>query len=175
MQKPPPIVTTIGAAARQAGVGVETIRFYERSGLVGQPAKPAAAGARHYPPATVARIRFIRQAQQLGFTLRQIGELLALRAAPGADSAEVRAAAQAKLAEVEHKMAQLREVRAALRTLLAACPGGGGLEACSIMDALTQPSRRQTPRDNGGTDEDHDFPDQRHTVRRLRRDRQNAA
>jgi len=175
MQKPPPLVTTIGAAARQAGVGVETIRFYERSLLVRQPSKPAAAGARHYPPETVARIRFIRQAQQLGFTLRQIGELLALRAAPDADCADVRIAAEAKLAEVARKMAQLRAVRAALKTLLAACPGGGGLEACSIMDALTHPSRRQTPRDNGGTDADHDFPDQRHALRRLRRDRQDVA
>nr|MDA8249615.1 MerR family transcriptional regulator [Rhodospirillales bacterium] len=66
MQKPPPLVTTIGAAARQAGVSVETIRFYERSLLVRQPSKSAASGARHYPPETVARIRFIRQAQQLG-------------------------------------------------------------------------------------------------------------
>jgi len=174
MQTRPPLVTTIGVAARQARVGVETIRFYERRGLVRQPSKPAASGARHYPPETVARIRFIRQAQQLGFSLHQIAELLALRAAPDADSADVRAAAQAKLAEVERKMAQLREVRAALRTLLAACPGGGGLEACSIMDALTRPSRL-TPSGNGDTDEDHDFPDQRHAVRRLRRNRQNAA
>ena len=175
MQKPPSLVTTIGAAARQAGIGVETIRFYERRGLVSQPGKPAASGARHYPLETVARLRFIRQAQQLGFSLRQIADLLALRAAPDADSAEVRIAAQARLAEIERKMAQLREMRAALRTLLAACPGGGGLECCSIMDALTHPSRRQTPRDNGGTDEDHDLPDQRHAVRRLRRDRQDVA
>ena len=152
----------------------ETIRFYERSLLVRQPSKPEAAGARHYPPETVARIRFIRQAQQLGFTLRQIGELLALRAAPDADCAEVRAAVEAKLAEVARKMAQLREMRAALRTLLAACPGGGGLEACSIMDALTYPSR-PTPSANGGTNEDHDFPDRGHALRRLRRDRQDVA
>ncbi|MDA8249748.1 MAG: MerR family DNA-binding protein [Rhodospirillales bacterium] len=171
MQKPSSIVTTIVAAARQAGVGVETIRFYQRRGLVRQPGKPAASGARHYPPETVARIRFIRQAQQLGFTLRQIGELLALRAAPDADCAEVRAAAEAKLAEVARKMAQLREMRAALRTLLAVCPGGGGLEACSIMGALTHPFR-PTPSANGGTDADYDFPDRRHALRRLRRDRQ---
>ena len=174
MRTQSPLVITIGTAARQAGVGVETIRFYERRGLVRQPGKPAASGARHYPPETVARIRFIRQAQQLGFSLRQIADLLALRAAPDADSAEVRIAAQARLAEIERKMAQLREMRAALRTLLAACPGGGGLEACSIMDALTHPSR-PTPSDNGGTDEDHDFPDRRHALRRLRRDRPDLA
>ena len=174
MQKPSSILTTIGAAARQAGVGVETIRFYERRGLVRQPGKPAASGARHYPPETVARLRFIRQAQQLGFSLRQIADLLALRATPNSDSAEVRAAVEAKLAEVARKMAQLREMRAALRTLLAACPGGGGLECCSIMDALTHPSR-PTPSANGGTDEDHDFPDRGHALRRLRRDRQDVA
>ena len=172
-KKSPSSLTTIATAAGQAGVGVETIRFYERCGLLRQPAKPA-SGARHYPPETVARLRFIRQAQQLGFSLRQTAGLLALWAVPDADSAEVRAAAQAKLVEVERKMAQLREMHAALKTLLAACPGGGGLECCSIMDALTHPSP-PPPSNNGGTDEDHDIPDRGHALRLLRRDRQDVA
>jgi MerR family mercuric resistance operon transcriptional regulator len=170
-----PAITTIGMAARQAGVGIETIRFYERRGLVLQPGKPALSGARHYPPETVACIRFIRQAQQLGFSLRQIADLLALRASPNADSAEVRAAAEARLAEVEHKMAQLSAVRSALRALLAVCPGGGGLDACSIMDALAQPPRQQTRPNNGGTDENHAAPNRRDALRRLCRNRQDAA
>lgn len=127
----------IGAAARLAGVGVETIRFYERRGLVQQPLKPISSGVRHYSPEIVARVRFIREAQQIGFSLREIEELLSLRADPEADCSDVREQAQVKLDEVECKIAQLEQVKAALKTLLAACPGRGNLTACSIMDALT--------------------------------------
>ena len=175
MRMQPQAITTIGTAARQAGVGVETIRFYERRGLVSQPGKPATSGARHYPRETVTRIRFIRQAQQLGFSLRQIADLLALRASPNADSAEVRAAAEAKLGEIERKVAQLRAIEAELRALLAICPGGGGLDCCSIMDALAQPPQARTPTSNGGTDENHAVPNHRDALRRLRRNRQGAA
>ncbi|MEX0638195.1 MAG: MerR family transcriptional regulator, partial [Burkholderiales bacterium] len=75
---------TIGLAARAAGVGVETIRFYERRGLIARPPKSSGTGIRRYAPETVQRVRFIRQAQQLGFTLRQIEELLSLEANPEA-------------------------------------------------------------------------------------------
>lgn len=126
---------TIGKAAREAEVGVETIRFYEREGLIEQPPKPH-MGVRHYSSETVARIRFIREAQQLGFTLREIRELLALRADPAADCADVREQAAIKLQEVQHKIERLREISAALQTLMAACPGQGRLQACSIIDAL---------------------------------------
>ncbi len=135
---------TIGTAAREAGVGVETIRFYERRGLVVQPPKSAGSGVRRYSPETIARIRFIREAQQLGFLLREITELLALRADPRADCAEVREQASVKLREVRHKIEQLRQIGAALETLIGACPGRGGLQACSIMDALTLHSTLKT-------------------------------
>lgn len=128
---------TIGRAAREAGVNVETIRFYERRGLIVQPRKPA-SGFREYDADTVARIRFIRQAQELGFSLREIEELLSLRADPNADCAEVRAQATAKRDEVEQKIAHLERIRAALGMLIAACPGKGAVTACSILDALTQ-------------------------------------
>ncbi len=127
---------TIGKAARMAGVGVETIRFYERRGLIEQPPKPALGGFRAYPDETVRRIRFIRQAQELGFSLREIQDLMSLRADPAADSGDVRERAAAKLAEVNRKITELKRIRAALETLIAACPGGGALRACSIMDAL---------------------------------------
>ncbi len=133
---------TIGRAARKAGVGVETIRFYERRGLIRQPAKPDGAGFRHYPEETVQRIRFIRQAQDIGFSLREIDELLSLRADPGADCADVREQATAKLQEVERKIARLGEIRAALEELIAACPGRGALRACSILEALASRERR---------------------------------
>ncbi len=127
---------TIGKAARKAGVGVETIRFYERRGLIRQPPKTQGAGFRVYPDAVVERVRFIRQAQVIGFSLREIDDLLSLRADPAADSEDVRKRATAKLAEVNRKITELERIRAALDTLIAACPGGGALRACSIMDAL---------------------------------------
>ena len=126
---------TIGKAARAAGVGVETIRFYERNGLIEQPPKPA-RGFRVYPEETVRRVRFIRQGQELGFSLRQIAELLSLKADPATDCSDVRRRAQAKLDEVDEKLATLTGIRAALEELIAACPGRGALRACSIMEAL---------------------------------------
>ena len=127
---------TISKAARKAGVGVETIRFYERTGLIEQPPKPATSGFRSYPDETVERIRFIRQAQELGFSLREVCELLDLRADPQADAADVRDRATAKLANVNDKMRQLQRIKDALETLIAACPGHGALDCCSIMETL---------------------------------------
>ena len=127
---------TISNAARSAGVGVETIRFYERKGLIDQPPKPANGGFRRYPEDTIERIRFIRQAQELGFSLREVGELLDLRSDPQADAAEVRARATMKLADVDEKMRQLRRIKGALETVIAACPGHGKLRRCSIIEAL---------------------------------------
>lgn len=127
---------TIGRVARRAGVNVETIRFYERQGIIQQPPKPQGSGVRLYPDDTVARVRFIREAQQLGFALREIRELLALRADPAADCSEVREQATAKLEEVRQKIERLRQIDAALETLIATCPGQGGLQTCTIIDAL---------------------------------------
>lgn len=127
---------TIAQAARRAGVGVETIRFYERRGLIEQPPKPAGSAFRTYPDETIERIRFIRQAQELGFSLREIQDLLSLRADPDADAAAVRARAMAKLADVNGKMRQLDRIRKGLETLITACPGRGSLRRCSIMDAI---------------------------------------
>ncbi len=127
---------TIGRAARKAGVGVETIRFYERKGLIEQPPKPLNSGFRIYPEGTVERIRFIRQAQEIGFSLSEIDELLSLRADPSADSSDVRARAIAKRDEVERKIAHLRKIHAALDELISACPGQGALRHCSIMETL---------------------------------------
>ena len=127
---------TISKAARKAGVGVETIRFYERKGLIEQPPKPQGTGFRVYPGETVQRLRFIRQAQELGFSLREIKDLLSLRADPKTDSGDVRERAETKLTEVKRKIMELEQIRTALETLISACPGGGALRACSIMDAL---------------------------------------
>ena len=126
---------TIARAARAADVGVETIRFYERRGLIAQPPKPA-EGYRTYDRDTVARVRFIRQAQVLGFSLREIEELLGLRADPRADCAGVRKQAIVKRREVERKIAGLECIRDALDTLIAQCPGKGALRTCTILEAI---------------------------------------
>jgi MerR family mercuric resistance operon transcriptional regulator len=125
---------TIGKAAQKAGVNVETIRFYERRGLIERPSK--GDGYRVYPPEMVARIRFIREAQQIGFSLRETQELLALRANPKADCAEMRRRALCKIEEVDRKIADLRRVRAALTRVAEACPGRGDLQGCTILEAL---------------------------------------
>jgi MerR family copper efflux transcriptional regulator len=127
---------TIGKTAQRAGVGVETIRFYERRGLIERPRKPAGGGFREYDAETIARVRFIRQAQELGFSLREIEELLSLRADPAADCTDVRTRAVAKRNEVERKIAELGRIRGALDALIASCPGGGALRACTILDAI---------------------------------------
>ena len=127
---------TIGKAARKAGVGVETIRFYERKGLIEQPSRPPFGGYRRYPTETIGRIRFIRQGQELGFSLREIDDLLSLRADPSSECGDVRERAHRKLDEVDGKIAQLERIRAGLEQVIAACPGEGALRVCSIMEAL---------------------------------------
>ncbi len=142
---------TIGKAASKTGVNVETIRFYERIGLIEQPPKPPDIGYRIYPEGTLQRVRFIRQAQEIGFSLKEIAELLALRSDPSADCSDVREQALQKRAEVNRKIAQLEQIRAALDDLIAACPGRGALRACSIMDVLIA----TTGETNGLANSDH--------------------
>ena len=127
---------TIGKAARAAGIGVETIRFYERAGLIAQPKKPAGGGARDYGGDAVARLQFIAQAKDIGFSLAEIAELLALRTDDAAGCQDVRARAMAKRDEVETRMQRLARMRDALDTLIARCPGKGGVAACSILGAM---------------------------------------
>lgn len=132
---------TIGELARAAGVGVETIRFYERRGLIERPARPA-GGFRAYPRATVLRLAFVREAQELGFTLREVRDLLALSADPATDCAAVRGRAAAKLGQIEAQMARFARMSETLRVLLARCPGRGELGKCSIVEALSSPARK---------------------------------
>ena len=139
---------TISKAATKAGVGVETVRFYERKGLIEQPPKPLDTGFRLYPEETVQRVRFIRQAQEIGFSLREIEELLSRRADPSADCSDVRERAEAKLEEVDRKMEQLGRIRSALNELIAACPGRGALRACSIMESLVAATGETSPHAN---------------------------
>ena len=111
---------TIGELACVAGVGVETVHFYERRGLIERPERPA-SGFRAYPRQTVSRLAFVREAQELGFTLREVRDLLPLNANPATDCAAVRGRAAAKLGQLEARMARFARMRAALRLFMYHC------------------------------------------------------
>lgn len=133
MIRPPAL--TIGALAAAADVGVETVRFYERRGLLPRPPRTS-SGYRQYPPDTVERLRFIRRAQGLGFTLEEIGELLELRVDEVAACGPVEAGARAKIRQVEEKMAELQRIRDALGRLVAACQAREPTSECPILEEL---------------------------------------
>jgi len=126
---------TIGQVAREAGIGVETVRFYEREGLLKEPARRA-SGYRQFDSDAVARLRFIKQAQRLGFTLREIKDLLALSLNPESTRAQVREHAEAKIADIEARISELKRMKKALVPLIAACDGKGKLEGCPILAAI---------------------------------------
>ena len=123
----------IGALAKRAGVGIDTVRYYERAGLLA-PRSRLSSGYRRYSELELARLRFIRRAQALGFTLKEVRELLALSAQR--DVARVKRTAQAKLTDVERRIAELEKVRMGLSKLIAACPGHGRAADCPILLAL---------------------------------------
>ena len=126
---------TIGQAARLLGVNVETIRYYQRRGLIQVPERAhGSAGTRDYSGDCLARLRFIRQAKAIGFSLREIADLLALQTVPGAGCADVRRQAEAKRADVQQRLHQLEQIRDQLDRLIARCPGEGALGACTILD-----------------------------------------
>ena len=125
----------IGELARAAGVPIDTVRYYERQGLLPLPARTA-SGYRKYGHDDAARLRFVRRAKALGFTLEEIRELLSLSARREADMAGMKAAAMQKLADIDDKLAELQRMRAGLDSLIASCPGHGALKHCPILDAL---------------------------------------
>lgn len=128
---------TIGEVARGADIGVETVRFYEREGLIAEPPRRQ-SGYRQYPPDTIRRLRFIRRAKDLGFTLKEIGELLDLRVDPKRNCTDIRVLAKAKMANVEAKMLDLARIQAALSRLVRVCRGNGPTSVCPILDALDE-------------------------------------
>jgi len=131
---------TIGQVAKAAGVGVETVRFYERQGLIEQPPRPR-EGFRRYPPETVEALRFIRRAKELGFTLPEIGELLGFCWHEAVDCATVRKRAETKIADIEGRMAALARMRDALGTLVAACRERGHVGQCPLLETLVEESK----------------------------------
>ena len=132
---------TIGRLARAAGVNVETVRYYQRLGMVDEPMKPA-RGFRQYPMDTLDRIIFIKRAKQLGFRLEEIRELLALG---DGHCADVRLRAEEKRRQVEVQIQDLRAMRATLDKLIAACRAGRGDTACPIVKTLARRGERTSP------------------------------
>ncbi|MBK6277709.1 MAG: MerR family transcriptional regulator [Gammaproteobacteria bacterium] len=126
---------SIGQLARRAGVAIDTVRYYERNQLL-DPAGRLESGYRRYGDSELRRLRFIRRAKALGFSLADVRALLSL--SDERNVAKIKRAAEARLADVEQRLAELERIRNALQALVAACPGHGRAEACPILNALNQ-------------------------------------
>lgn len=126
---------TTSEVARQGGVNLESIRFYERERLLPKPPRTA-SGYRMFTPDDVRRVRFIKRAQELGFSLREIKELLALRFEPDTSCGDVLKRAETKLSDIDQKISDLRRMRKVLARLTTACPGRGNLNGCPILESL---------------------------------------
>lgn len=131
---------TIGKVAKKAGVNLETIRYYERQGLISKPSRRQSEGGflgyRHYPAETVKRIQFIRHAKELGFSLKEIAELLSLRIEQGVTCGDVRKRAEAKIADIDGRIKTLQRMKKALANLAKECKGKGPVSECPILEAL---------------------------------------
>ena len=127
---------TIGQLAKRAGVGVETIRFYEREGLLDEPER-LPSGYRQYDAAAVERVMFLRRAQRLGFTLKDAKDLLGLKEDPTADRSDVREKASKKVADIEQKIKDLEGMKEDLTRLIAECEGHGPASHCPIIEAIS--------------------------------------
>lgn len=132
---------TIGQLAKRTHINLETIRFYEREGLIENPPR-LPSGYRAYPAETAQRIRFIRTAKKLGFSLKIIRELLALRVDPVESCAHVKAIAEDKIEDIEQRIRALQRMRKVLRSLVAACESREPTNDCPILDSLEKESRR---------------------------------
>ncbi|PIQ42231.1 MAG: Hg(II)-responsive transcriptional regulator [Thalassolituus sp. CG17_big_fil_post_rev_8_21_14_2_50_53_8] len=130
---------TISQLAKSAGVNVETIRYYERRGLIEQPDKPT-YGYRRYPETTLNRIRFIKRAQELGFSLEEITHLMALGEFP---CEEVQDMASQKLASVRAKMADLHRLEIVLNDLLYQCAANPDQTHCPIIESLLPENKKE--------------------------------
>ena len=131
---------TIGKLAHAVGIPVQTVRYYERRGLLAEPRR-ARSGYRLYDNEALRRLRFIRQAQSLGFSLSEIEELLSLKVQPGKTCADIRQRAREKIVDVENRIAELQRIRLALSRLAAECSGDGPTAECPILEALEHDGR----------------------------------
>lgn len=126
---------TIGKLAKRAEVNVETVRYYERRGLIPRPPQRN-SGYRQYPQDIVARIQFIKRAKELGFSLKEISELLSLRVDPNTTCGDVKRRAETKITDIEEKIRVLQRIKKALTRLIVLCSGEGPTSECPIMEVL---------------------------------------
>ncbi len=126
---------TIGQLAKKADINIETIRYYERRALIPKPYRRE-SGYREYSEETIKRIQFIKHAKELGFSLKEIHELLSLKLDPKTPCSEVKNRAEAKIADIEEKLKTLQEMKKALVKLTKACSGKGPVIECPILEAL---------------------------------------
>ncbi len=131
---------TIGHAAKLSGVGVETIRFYERQKLIEQPPKPS-SGYRRYPPETVRKVRFIRRAKEIGFSLREIRELLGFYFDTQISCEEVQQRTKVKIADMDDRISALKKMKTTLQALVDECGNRDG--ACPILEALAESPKQE--------------------------------
>lgn len=126
---------TIGQMAKISGVGVETIRFYERKGLLAEP-KRRDSGYRQFDSEALDRLNFIQGSKQLGFTLSEIKELLSLEIKPGTTKKDIKQLAQEKLENVEGKLQMLQQIQYTLKHLISQCDGKGDVSHCPILESI---------------------------------------
>jgi MerR family mercuric resistance operon transcriptional regulator len=126
---------TIGQLAKRADVGVETVRFYEREGLLEEPDRRE-SGYRQYDESVVRRLEFIRRAKELGFTLKEIKELLSLKIDPSTTCADVKERAETKISDIEQKIRTLQRMKRALVKVTKSCSGSGSTSDCPILEAI---------------------------------------
>ena len=138
----------IGEVATAAGCNIQTLRYYERRGLLRQPQRTE-SGYREYPPETVRIVRFIKRAQDLGFNLQEVEELLRLRNGEATRRGQVRVIAEAKMRDIEQKQVRLRAIHSALGGLLRSCRNRGASLSCPILDALNDEDQGR-PKGAGG-------------------------
>jgi len=140
---------TIGKLARRAGVGTDTVRFYEREGLLPTPPRTA-SGYRLYAPGHADRVRFIRRAKGLGFSLAEISELLKLNAGRGG-RASVQKLAQSRLADLDRRIREMTAIREALSHLVVQCAGEGAVKGCPIVEGVLGEAHAQVDQGSPGT------------------------
>lgn len=131
---------SIGQVAKETGVTVETVRFYEKQGLIDEPSR-SESGYRQYPQGTTKRVHFIQHAKEVGFTLKEVAELLALRREPGTSCSDIKIRTTQKIESVDQKIRDLQIIREALSRMILKCSGGDDLSTCPILEELDMVKR----------------------------------
>ena len=133
---------TIGQLAKRAQVNVETVRYYERRGLMPEPPRRE-SGYRQYSESDITRIRFVRRAKELGFSLKEVMELFSLRVDPNTTCGDIKRKAEVKIADIEEKIRVLQKMKKGLGKLVASCRGRGPTAECPILEVLNSEDLRQ--------------------------------